>query len=86
MMRNKLLLCGRNGVSHTLRQKEPDKYSIECDYIRVIFDNNEILAIDPPSGPYMTVGFKFRYRHQNYRIVGFSRFDEPLLIEIEEVI
>ena len=86
-MRNRLIIDGRYGEKHILRQDIPGKYRLESDFISISFDANtrEILSVDPPGGPYMTVGFTFKYRHQKYKIVGFSTMDEPLLIEIEEI-
>ena len=86
MMRNKLILQGRNGEKHTLRQESPGKYSLESNHVGISYDpsTKEIIAVDPPGGPYMTVGFVFRFRHQRYEILGFSQLDEPLLIEIGE--
>lgn len=87
MMRNKLILNGRTGEHHELIQQCPGKYSLESNYIGLTLgeNDNEILAVDPPGGPYITVGFKFRFRHKDYRVVSISRLNEPLLIEIEEV-
>lgn len=87
MMRNKLIVDGRYGEKHILRQDTPGKYSLESDNIGISYDprSQDIISVDPPGGPFMTVGFTFKYRHQKYKIIGFSRLDEPLLIEIEEI-
>lgn len=86
-MRNKLFIYGRLGEQHILEQQSPGKYSLKSQYIGVSYDpgSKEIISVDPPGGPYMVVGFEFKFRHQKYRIKGFSTLHEPLLIEIEEV-
>lgn len=87
MMKNKLILNGRYGERHTLKQVYPGKYSLESDFISVSFDSGsgEIMSVDPPGGPYITVGFEFKEGRHKYKVVGFSTMYEPLLIEIEGV-
>lgn len=86
-MKNKLIIKGRYGEKHTLQQDTPGIYRLESDHIGISYDpdTKDIISVDPPGGPCMTVGFTFKYRHTKYKIIGFSTLDEPLFIEIEEV-
>lgn len=87
MKKKTLKIQGRNGQHHILEQDSSGKYKLKSKYFGISYDpvTKQIVAIDPDDGPYMTVGFIFYYKNQGYRIISFSRLDEPLLIGIEEI-
>ncbi len=53
-----IIIKGRYNTEHLLKYIEDNLYSLEnCLYFRTILDNdNNIIAVDPDSGPFMQVG------------------------------
>lgn len=81
---NKIYLPNRYGYKVWLSHKEGNSWILncednECSYIRVIGVPNIITAIDPPGGPFLSLGYKVADK-----IITKITWDSGYIISLED--